>query len=54
MARSISAIGHPGCDDDSQYPDDEPRQPEYTDCPNCGTTDHTWLPCPCACHEEPF
>lgn len=33
---------------------DAAEQPTYTDCQNCGTTDHRWLPCPCECHEQPL
>lgn len=29
-------------------------QPAYTSCPECGRTDHRWLPCPCVCHEDPL
>lgn len=27
-------------------------QPDYTDCPNCGTCDHNDYDCPCACHGD--
>ncbi len=27
-------------------------QPDYTDCPNCGTADHNDYDCPCGCHGD--
>lgn len=29
---------------------EQPDQPTYTDCRNCGTADHNGYACPCACH----
>ena len=26
------------------------EQPEYTNCPHCGTADHARYDCPCKCH----
>ena len=27
-------------------------QPDYSDCPNCGTADHNDYDCPCGCHGD--
>ena len=27
-------------------------QPDYTDCPNCGSADHDDYDCPCGCHGD--